>query len=240
MPEQAQQEQERTDKTGKENTPPDHRALNGVDTVKLMETMDMIKQDPELAKCEFRATNKWVYGGHNRASVKSFYAAGDEDKAGQNRFCSIWTNRPSFWERTRGKPGRACSCRTVGLYHDHYGLLCRPYGGHRERCLVGAGWRYRPARLARIVQNDPSRLSANSCQSSSGNRWHAGTGRTAHRAGAKALSRIQHNQRTSGYKGNAGITPSSFFQREIKSVKNVLTHFLDTGEKEAHCDSGLI
>lgn len=76
MPEQSQKK-----RTVTEKKPPAHRTLNGVDTVKLLETMDMIKKDPELAKCEFRATNKWVYGGHNRASVKGFYAAGDEDKS---------------------------------------------------------------------------------------------------------------------------------------------------------------
>lgn len=55
--------------------------LNGVDTPKLLETMDTIRSNPELAKCVFRTTNKWVDGGHNRASIKDFYACGEEDKS---------------------------------------------------------------------------------------------------------------------------------------------------------------
>lgn len=98
MPEQAQPEQRQMNKTGKE--PQD--ALNGVNTAKLLETMDMIKKDPELAKCEFRATNKWVYGGHNRASVKDFYAGGDEDKSRTKPFLFDMDEPPVLLGENRG------------------------------------------------------------------------------------------------------------------------------------------
>jgi uncharacterized OsmC-like protein len=53
--------------------------LNGVDTEALVNTVNAIKSDPKLAQCKFRAKNQWIEGGHNCASVKEFYAAGQED-----------------------------------------------------------------------------------------------------------------------------------------------------------------
>jgi uncharacterized OsmC-like protein len=52
---------------------------NGVDTEKLFGTLDLIKAQPELAKFQFRATNRWIDGAHNRSTIRDFYAAGGED-----------------------------------------------------------------------------------------------------------------------------------------------------------------
>ncbi len=52
---------------------------NGVDTEKLFGTLDLIKAQPELAKFQFRATNRWIDGSHNRSTIRDFYAAGGED-----------------------------------------------------------------------------------------------------------------------------------------------------------------
>jgi uncharacterized OsmC-like protein len=52
---------------------------NGVDTVKMYGTLDLIKAQPELAKFQFRATNRWIDGAHNRSTIKGFYGAGAED-----------------------------------------------------------------------------------------------------------------------------------------------------------------
>ena len=40
--------------------------VNGVDTRKLFETIDAIKQTPGLAKFRFRSRNQWIDCGHNR------------------------------------------------------------------------------------------------------------------------------------------------------------------------------
>jgi len=55
------------------------RILNGVNVDQLFSTIDLIKEKPEIAKFKFGATNKWVGGTHNRATVKDFYGAGQED-----------------------------------------------------------------------------------------------------------------------------------------------------------------
>jgi uncharacterized OsmC-like protein len=50
-----------------------------VDTEKLFATLDLIRAQPELARFQFRATNRWIDGAHNRSTIKGFYGAGDED-----------------------------------------------------------------------------------------------------------------------------------------------------------------
>ena len=54
-------------------------ALNGVDTPTLYATLDAVKASPELAKFQFRATNTWISGTHNRSTIRGFYGAGQED-----------------------------------------------------------------------------------------------------------------------------------------------------------------
>ena len=59
---------------------------NGVDTDKMFATLDLIKAQPELAKFQFRATNRWIDGAHNRSTIKGFYAAGGEDISRREAF----------------------------------------------------------------------------------------------------------------------------------------------------------
>jgi uncharacterized OsmC-like protein len=66
---------------------------NGVDTEQMFGTLDLIKQQPELARFQFRATNRWVDGAHNRSTIRGFYAAGAED-----------TSRAEAFEIEAGEP----------------------------------------------------------------------------------------------------------------------------------------
>jgi uncharacterized OsmC-like protein len=52
---------------------------NGVNIDQLMGTIAAIKETPSIAKFQFRADNRWIDGGHNRSTIKSFYGAGQED-----------------------------------------------------------------------------------------------------------------------------------------------------------------
>ena len=61
-------------------------ARNGVDTGQMFATLDLIKTQPELAKFQFRATNRWIAGAHNRSTIKGFYAAGGEDASRTESF----------------------------------------------------------------------------------------------------------------------------------------------------------
>jgi uncharacterized OsmC-like protein len=52
--------------------------LNGVDTPTLFATLDAVKAQPELAKFQFRATNRWQQGTHSKTRIHSFYGANGE------------------------------------------------------------------------------------------------------------------------------------------------------------------
>ena len=52
------------------------RVRNGVDTEILFATLDAVKAQPEIAQFQFRATNRWVAGAHNRTTIKDFIGAG--------------------------------------------------------------------------------------------------------------------------------------------------------------------
>jgi uncharacterized OsmC-like protein len=66
---------------------------NGIDTGTLFATLDLITAQPELARFQFRATNRWINGAHNRSTIKGFYAAGGED-----------TSRSEAFELDAGEP----------------------------------------------------------------------------------------------------------------------------------------
>ena len=52
---------------------------NGVNVTRLKNTIQAISETPSLGTFNFRATNRWLHGGHNRSTVKDFYGAGQED-----------------------------------------------------------------------------------------------------------------------------------------------------------------
>jgi uncharacterized OsmC-like protein len=56
----------------------DNPVRNGVDTATLFATLDAVKGDNEIAKFQFRATNRWVSGTHNQSTIHGFYGAKQE------------------------------------------------------------------------------------------------------------------------------------------------------------------
>ena len=53
--------------------------INGVAVDQMMETIEAVKANPQLAEFRFRARNRWVDGTHNRSSIQGFTGAGAED-----------------------------------------------------------------------------------------------------------------------------------------------------------------
>ena len=51
---------------------------NGVDTATLFATLDAVKGNNEIAKFQFRATNKWINGTHNQSTIHGFFGAMQE------------------------------------------------------------------------------------------------------------------------------------------------------------------
>jgi len=57
---------------------PTETLRNGVNVTKLGQTIEAIRQQPEIAQFQFRARNRWEDGGKNRATVDRFYGACQE------------------------------------------------------------------------------------------------------------------------------------------------------------------
>ena len=56
----------------------DNPVRNGVDTATLFATLDAVKGNNEIAKFQFRASNKWVSGTHSQSTINGFYGAMQE------------------------------------------------------------------------------------------------------------------------------------------------------------------
>ena len=53
---------------------------NGVDTPTLFATLDAVKKQPDLARFQFRVTNRWVSGTNSRSRMEPFTGAGGEQR----------------------------------------------------------------------------------------------------------------------------------------------------------------
>jgi uncharacterized OsmC-like protein len=56
----------------------DNPVRNGVDTATLFATLDAVKGTPEIAKFQFRATNRWISGTHSQSTIHGFHGAMQE------------------------------------------------------------------------------------------------------------------------------------------------------------------
>ena len=53
---------------------------NGVDVETLFATLDAVRDQPTLARFQFRSRHEWVSGTHNRGTISGFYGAGQEQE----------------------------------------------------------------------------------------------------------------------------------------------------------------
>jgi uncharacterized OsmC-like protein len=51
---------------------------NGVDTATLFATLDAVKAAPAAAQFQFRASNEWLAGTHNRSTIDGYFGVGEE------------------------------------------------------------------------------------------------------------------------------------------------------------------
>ena len=63
---------------------------NGLNLEQMQQTVMALRDDPQLARFEFRASNQWISGGENRSSIQGFYGAGVEDSSRTKPF--VFTN----------------------------------------------------------------------------------------------------------------------------------------------------
>ena len=55
------------------------RVVNGINVDQIFQTIEIVKENSDLAAFKFRARNTWVEGTHNRATVKDFFGGFQED-----------------------------------------------------------------------------------------------------------------------------------------------------------------
>lgn len=98
--------------------------INGVDVDRLVGTIDAVKQNAELAKCQFRAELEWISGAHTRTRIQGFYAAGQEDRSRTQPFF-IEGDEPPVLLGQNGGPNAVeavlqalASCLAVGFVYN--------------------------------------------------------------------------------------------------------------------------
>jgi uncharacterized OsmC-like protein len=64
--------------TAVQETKKERGPLNGVDTPNLFATINVVKDNPPLAKFQFRVKNRWVSGTHSQGTIETFSGAGGE------------------------------------------------------------------------------------------------------------------------------------------------------------------
>ena len=57
---------------------------NGVDTAALFATINLVAEQPELGRFQFRASNRWISGTHNQTTINGFYGAGQQHTRAQD------------------------------------------------------------------------------------------------------------------------------------------------------------
>jgi uncharacterized OsmC-like protein len=56
----------------------ERKPLNGVDVPNLFATINVVKENPPLAKFQFRTKHRWLKGTHSRGTIETFSGAGGE------------------------------------------------------------------------------------------------------------------------------------------------------------------
>ena len=62
------------------------KTVNGYDVEAIKSTVVAISNNPKIAAFQFRATNEWISGAHNRSTIKELYGACQEDTSRENSF----------------------------------------------------------------------------------------------------------------------------------------------------------
>jgi uncharacterized OsmC-like protein len=98
--------------------------LNGVNVSQLVETVEAIKDQPEIARFRFRATNRWLGGGHSRTSIQGFHGAGQEDASREQPFVLEGDEPPVLLGSNQGANAveavlhALASCLAVGFVYN--------------------------------------------------------------------------------------------------------------------------
>ncbi len=97
---------------------------NGVNVDQLLQTIDAVKSDPEIAKFKFSAKTKWIKGGHCRTEIKEFYGAKTQDTSREKAFVLEGDEPPILLGENHGPNAvevilhALASCLNVGFIYN--------------------------------------------------------------------------------------------------------------------------
>ncbi len=80
----------------------EQKIVNGVNVGDLASTIKAVRNQPDLAKSQFRARIEWLDGGHCRTNIKDFYTAGQEDTSRTEPFVFNADEPPVLLGENRG------------------------------------------------------------------------------------------------------------------------------------------
>ena len=165
---------------------------NGVDTATLFATIDAVKGNNDIAKFQFRATNKWINGTHNQSTIHGFFGAMQE-MAHQQPF--TLRRRPSGDPRRQGQrpdPGRVPAARARRVPHGRHRERRRRSRREPHRGRVDRRGRHRPARdpRARATSSGSQRVRAAAGELQAARR-RSGEAPQGRRAVAPAFGRLR-------------------------------------------------
>ncbi len=97
---------------------------NGVNVDQLMQTIEAIQRQPEIARFEFRAHTTWTGGGSSRTTIQGFHGAAQQDTSREEPFELIGDEPPVLLGRNSGPNAveavlhALTSCLTVGFVYN--------------------------------------------------------------------------------------------------------------------------
>ncbi len=100
------------------------KKLNGINVDQLMHTVETIKEQPDIAKFQFRANTQWLEGGHSRTKIQSFFGAGKEDDSRKKPFVLESDEPPIILGENQGPNAvesvlhALASCISVGFAYN--------------------------------------------------------------------------------------------------------------------------
>ena len=153
-------------------------------------TLDLIKAQPELARFQFRASNRWIDGAHNRSTIQGFYGAGREDASRAEAF-ALDAGEPAILLGTNTGPNPVeyllhalAACLTMSIVYVAAARkveLTSVESTRRGR--NGRAWRVRALRRASATGSSASRCRSASTRQGLGG--EAARGRRARQASAR-------------------------------------------------------
>lgn len=105
-------------------TAPATTIRNGVNVDQLVQTVEAIKGQPEIAKFRFRAHTTWEGGGRSRTEIQGFHGALQEDTSREAPFVLVGDEPPVLLGQNAGPNAvetllhALTSCLTVGFIYN--------------------------------------------------------------------------------------------------------------------------